>query len=154
MSLHHLHSPDSVLREAHAALADGGVMAIVEFDDTLSFLAEGTAAARDEEEARRALRAMQSHAVPQLGSKWAQRFAAAGFTVEGEHEIAIDVRALMPAGAGRYAALWLRRLASAAVATEASGPRRLVDEGADLPTHLLHIRGTRTLILARRRGLR
>jgi SAM-dependent methyltransferase len=158
MSMHHFAEPARVLAEAFAATRTGGVLAVAEFSDELRFLPDDLGIGRPGLEARchGLLRHEHAHGLPHLGSHWAPMLEAAGFTVVGEHELAIDDPGRSPA-ARRYALLWLQRLRSGfadrladddldalARLTEGHGPESVLTRDD------LHIRGTRTVTVARR----
>jgi hypothetical protein len=99
----------------------------------------------------------QAHTLPELGSNWARRLEATGFALLGDRSVEIDQLPPHPEGTVRYAQLWLDRLRSGladrlspedaetlAALTDAEGPES-VRERDDL-----RLRGSRTLILARR----
>jgi ubiquinone/menaquinone biosynthesis C-methylase UbiE len=157
-SLHHLADPDRLLPQVLASTRPGGVFAVIELTDPLRFLPDDLGLGRPglEQRCLDVLRDEQAAALPHLGSDWPGRMAAAGFTLLGQHELAIDVTPQGPA-ALRYAQLWLQRLRSGVA-------DRLAPDDADILSRLLdpsapetltnrgdlHIRGTRTLTLAAR----
>jgi ubiquinone/menaquinone biosynthesis C-methylase UbiE len=158
MSMHHFAEPDRVLAEVFAATRDAGVVAVAEFSDELRFLPDDLGIGRPGLEARchELLRHEHEHGLPHLGSHWAPMLEAAGFAVVGEHELAIDDPGRSPA-ARRYALLWLQRLRSGfadrladddldtlARLTDGDGPESVLSHDD------LHIRGTRTVTIARR----
>jgi ubiquinone/menaquinone biosynthesis C-methylase UbiE len=158
MSMHHFAEPDRVLAEVFAASRAGAVVAVAEFSDELRFLPDDVGIGRPGLEARchELLRHEHAHGLPHLGSHWAPMLEAAGFTVVGEHELAIDDPGRSPA-ARRYALLWLQRL-------RAGFADRLADDDLETVARLtdgdgqesvlrrddLHIRGTRTVTVGRR----
>ncbi|HEX3336684.1 MAG TPA: class I SAM-dependent methyltransferase [Jatrophihabitans sp.] len=159
MSLHHLADPDRVLRDVFAATRAGGLAAVAELSEPLSFLPHDVGVGRPGLEARclDALNQAQAHALPELGSAWSPRLEAAGFTVVSEQALTIELKPRRSPGAVRYAQLWLRRLRSGlthqladddleALSTlvDGDGPESLVQRDD------LHIRGTRIVTLARR----
>ena len=158
MSMHHFAEPARVLAEVFAATRAGGVVAVAEFSDELRFLPDDVGIGRPGVEARchELLRHEHAHGLPNLGSHWAPTLAAAGFAVVGEHDLAIDDPGRSPA-ARRYALLWLQRL-------RAGFADRLAEDDLDVLARLtagdgpdsvltrddLHIRGVRTVTVARR----
>lgn len=158
MSLHHLADPGRVLAELFAAMRSGGVVAVAEFSDELRFLPDDLGLGRPGLEARchELLRHEHTHGLPFLGSHWAPMLAAAGFTAVVENELTIDDPGRSPA-ARRYALLWLRRLRSGFADRLADDDldtlaRLTADAGAEsvLTRDDLHIRGTRTVTVARK----
>lgn len=154
LSLHHLADPDRVLRDLHAATRPGGLVAVAEFDGRPRFLPDSVGPGF-EQRLLELLHEQDAHRLPELGSDWAARLVAAGFTLLDERAFVIDL-APAPPSTGRYADLWLRRLGEylgdqlgpADTATLAG----LLDDGAGslLRRGDLHVRGTRTVTLARR----
>jgi len=160
MSLHHLADPGQALADVRAATRPGGLIAVAEFAEPLRFLPAdpGSGLAGFEERVIARLSHAHAQAMPALGSDWAPRLADAGWEVTGEHAFAIDLAA--PAGlrAAEYARGWFARLshgltdqlepgdeATLAALLAADGPGSLSRHAAGL-----HIRGTRTVTLARR----
>jgi SAM-dependent methyltransferase len=157
MSLHHLADPDRVLGEVFAATRPGGLVAIAELIEPLRFLPEDVGFGRPGLETRclDALRIEHAHSVPELGSEWSPRLAAAGFTELSERTISIEMDAPHPPGTARYAELWLGRmraglehqlapddLETLAILTDGDRPES-VQQRDDL-----QVRGIRTLTLA------
>jgi SAM-dependent methyltransferase len=91
MALHHLGDPDRTLRELTGAVVPGGLLVAVEFDAPVRVLAED-AEGGVEDRAHAALTEVHHREVPELGTAWAERFAAAGFVVETDEAVTIDVR--------------------------------------------------------------
>jgi SAM-dependent methyltransferase len=159
MSLHHLADPDRVLRDVFTATRPGGLIAVAEMSEPLRFLPDDVGFGRPGLEGRclDILGKEHAHSVPELGSDWSPRLAAAGFTLLSERTLTVAVNPPYPPGAIRYAELWLRRLRSAAadqldrddletlaVLLGGDGAESLQQRGN------LHIRGCRTVTLARR----
>ena len=95
--------------------------------------------------------------MPTLGSQWAPRLTDAGWTVIAEQEFRIDQDPPTHPSAARYARAWFARLsqgladrlepddrATLAELLDASSPRSVLHRAT------LHIRGIRTITLARR----
>lgn len=157
MALHHLGDPDRTLREVFDATVPGGVIVAVEFDAPVRVLTPGALDGLVDR-AHAAMAAVHRERVPEIGSAWAARFAAAGFTVDTDETVTIDVRAPLTDAAVRYAQLWLGRMAAgvdgrldpADVATLArlgtlDGITAAVGRGD------VHLHGARTVTVGRRR---
>jgi SAM-dependent methyltransferase len=159
MSLHHLADPGRVLGDALAATRPGGLIAVAEFAEPLRFLPDdlGFGQAGFEERLVDRLGHVHAEALPTLGSAWAPRLADAGWDVTGERQFPIDLDPPTHPRALEYARAWFTRLsdgltdqlepddqATLMALLDTGGPGRL-SHRADL-----HIRGTRTITLARR----
>jgi SAM-dependent methyltransferase len=149
MSLHHLGDPDGTLREVYDAVSPGGLLVAVEFDEPVRVLAPG-AHGGVEDRAMAVLRGVHERDVPEIGSHWASRFAAAGFDVVGEENVTIDVAPPVSADALRYAQLWLGRMAAGADRLDPDDAATLRALAADLDPATVHLHGVRTVTLARR----
>src|SRR5262249_19840011 len=112
MSLHHMADPAAVLRDALAATADGGRIAVAEVPEPLRFLPRdlGTGAARFEDRGTAGLNQAHTELMPTLGSAWAPRLTEAGWTVTAEREFRIDLDHPDHPKAGVYARGWFTRL--------------------------------------------
>ncbi len=155
-SLHHMADPGRVLADVFAALRPGGLLTVDELGSFPRFLATEPGA---ELEARghAAMAGALTGELPHLGSDWAPRLREAGFTLLGEREFAIDLAPPLPAAAGRYAQVSLRRLRSALddkmSADDLAALDALID--SDGPDGVLHrtdltVRTARTAYLAER----
>lgn len=111
-SLHHLADPDRVFAEVLAALNPGGRLAVAEMDSFPRFLPDDLGLGRPGLEARclAALAESMAQDLPYMGDDWGARLAKAGFAVDAERHFAAELTAPLPAGAGRFAQLWLGRL--------------------------------------------
>jgi SAM-dependent methyltransferase len=158
MSLHHLADPDTVLGRVHAATRPGGIMAVVEFDAPPRYLPDDLGLGRPglEQRCLDALAHVHEADLPELGSDWPTRLTRAGFQVTETQDVAIDVRPTDEDGY-RFAELWLGRLLAGA------GEHLDAEDRQTLATLLdgtspqsvrrrddLHIRGVRTVTIARR----
>jgi SAM-dependent methyltransferase len=159
MSLHHMADPGQVLRDALAATRAGGLISVAEFPEPLRFLPSGPGSGWPgfEDRLNETLGRAHAEAMPTLGSAWAPRLADAGWDVLDERRFPIDLDPPAHPRAVEYARAWFTRLAEgftgelepgdqatlAALLGE-GGPGALSDR-ADL-----HIRGIRTVTLARR----
>ena len=156
MSLHHLADPGQALADVLAATRPGGLIAVAEFAEPLRFLPASLSGFED----RLLARLGRSHAetMPTLGSDWAPRLAAAGWEVAGERAFGVDLDPPAHPSAGAYARAWFTRLSSPADELEPGDQATLAallaagGDGSLSHRADLHIRGTRTVTLARRPG--
>ncbi|WP_018658094.1 class I SAM-dependent methyltransferase [Actinomadura flavalba] len=111
-SLHHMADPDATLRRVHDLLPPGGLFALVELDGFPRFLPPDAPADRPGLEDRAHAASERHHAehVPHRGADWGPRLAAAGFTVEAERTVTVNIEKAASASVGRYALSSLRRL--------------------------------------------
>jgi SAM-dependent methyltransferase len=157
MSLHHMADPDRTLRDVLAATRPGGLIAVAEFSEPLRFLPDDLAVGRPgfESRALAALSRAHSEELPTLGSDWASRLAATGWEVTDHHEFSIEKDPPRHPDAVRYARAWFARL-SQGLAEQLEPDDRttlaalLEQDGALLRRTGLHVRGVRTVTLARR----
>ncbi|MFK0018621.1 class I SAM-dependent methyltransferase [Streptomyces sp. NPDC090798] len=158
-SLHHMPDPDRALRRIHDLLAPGGLFAVVELAGFPRFLPEGAPedAPGLEERCHAALGHHHAEQVPHRGADWGTKLTKAGFTVEGERTITVDLGPPRTDAAGRYALSGLRRMrgsvASALTAEDLTALDRLLD--TDSPHSIvrridLGVRTERTVWAARR----
>jgi SAM-dependent methyltransferase len=163
MSLHHLADPGAALRDVLAATTPGGLIAVAEFPEPLRFLPDvlgtgdlGTGLAGFEDRVVAALGAAHAEQMPTLGSAWAPRLADAGWNVIAERDFPIDLDPPSHPRAPEYARAWFRRLSQGFGDQLEPDDRKtlaaLLDDGPHSLLHDtgLHIRGTRTVTLARR----
>ncbi len=159
MSLHHMADPGRVLRQVLAATGPGGLIAVAEFAEPLRFLPEDLGFGRPGLENRAAETLGRSHAetMPSLGSAWAPRLAEAGWTVVAERDFPIDLNPPSHPLATRYARAWFGRLSQGLEdqleASDRDALADLLDEHGSrslLRRTDLHIRGVRSITLARR----
>lgn len=158
-SLHHLADPDRVLAALLAATAPGGVLAVAEFDEQLRFLPDdlGFGSAGLEVRCLDLLAEEHAHSLPEIGSDWAARLAAAGFEGVTERRFAIQVNPPLPPAGVEYAQRWLERLRDGLSDRLADDDRHALDTLLDSvgPHSLrrrddLRISGSRVVILGRR----
>jgi SAM-dependent methyltransferase len=159
MSLHHMADPGRVLADALAATRAGGLIAVAEFSAPLRFLRSDPGPGRPgfEERLAETLGRAHAQAMPTLGSAWAPRLADAGWDVTDERQFPIDLDPPAHPRAAEYARAWFTRLAQGftgelAPDDQAAFAALLAEDG---PGALaagagLHIRGVRTVTLARR----
>ncbi|MCZ4511491.1 methyltransferase domain-containing protein [Streptomyces sp. ActVer] len=158
-SMHHMTDPDRTLRQVHDLLAPGGLFAVVELAGFPRFLpADAPEEAPGlEERCHLALDHHHAEQVPHRGADWGTKLTEAGFTVEGERTITVDIGPPHTDAVGRYALSSLRRLrgsaASALTAEDLTALDRLLDTAS--PHSVLHrtdlsVRTERTVWAARR----
>ncbi|MER5727544.1 class I SAM-dependent methyltransferase [Streptomyces sp. NPDC002138] len=158
-SLHHMAHPDRTLSAVHGLLAPGGLFAVVELAGFPRFLPADAPAERPglEDRCHAALAHHHAERVPHRGADWGPRLTAAGFTVEGERTVTVDVGAARGEAVGRYALSGLGRLreraAPALTAEDLGALDRLLDTdgpGSILLRPDLAVRTERTVWAARR----
>ncbi|MFI6092904.1 class I SAM-dependent methyltransferase [Streptomyces sp. NPDC051218] len=115
-SLHHMADPDRALRKVYELLAPGGLFAVVELAGFPRFLPADAPADRPglEERCHAALAHHAAEHVSHRGADWGPKLAAAGFTVEGERVITVNVDGSRDSAVGRYALSSLQRLRAGA----------------------------------------
>jgi SAM-dependent methyltransferase len=158
-SLHHMADPARVLRDALNATRPGGLIAVSEFSRQLLFLPDDLGFGRPGFEDRiiDVLGHAHTEDMPTLGSEWAPRLTEAGWTVVAEREFLVDQDPPTHPSATRYARAWFARLsegladrlepddqATLAALLDERNPRSLAHRND------LHIRGGRTITIARR----
>ncbi|WP_405821120.1 class I SAM-dependent methyltransferase [Streptomyces sp. NBC_00838] len=111
-SMHHMADPDRTLRQVHETLAPGGLFAVVELAGFPRFLPADAPAERPglEERCHAALDRHHAEHMPHRGADWGPKLTAAGFTVEGERTVTVDIGPPHTEAVGRYALGSLRRL--------------------------------------------
>ncbi|GAA1933697.1 methyltransferase domain-containing protein [Streptomyces sodiiphilus] len=111
-SMHHMADPARVLRAVHDALAPGGLLALVELAGFPRFLPVSAPEDRPGLEERCHAVADRLHAehLPHRGADWGPMLAAAGFTVEGERAVEVNIEGTRSEAVGRYALEGLRRI--------------------------------------------
>ncbi|MER7403709.1 methyltransferase domain-containing protein [Streptomyces sp. NPDC000070] len=158
-SMHHLARPDRALADVHELLAPGGLFAVVELDGFPRFLPAHAPEGRPglEERAHAATDSYHAEHVPHRGADWGPMLTAAGFTVEDERTITVNIEGNRSQAIGRYAHGSLQRIRGAAA--PALSPEDLValDEllDVDSPHSILRrsdlaVRTERTVWAARR----
>jgi SAM-dependent methyltransferase len=158
-SMHHMADPDRALTRVHELLAPGGLFAVVELAGFPRFLPTHAPEKRPglEERAHAATDSFHAEHVPHRGADWGPMLTAAGFTVEAERTITVNIEGARSEAIGRYAHGSLQRIRG--VAAPALDPEDLaaLDELLDInsPNSLLRredlaVRTERTVWAARR----
>ncbi|MFJ1910405.1 class I SAM-dependent methyltransferase [Streptomyces sp. NPDC088147] len=158
-SMHHMAHPDRALTSVHDLLAPGGLFAVVELAGFPRFLPADAPEDRPglEERAHAATDSFHAEHVPHRGADWGPMLTAAGFTVEDERTITVNIEGERGEAIGRYAYRSLQRIRG--VAAPALSPEdlaaldRLLD--TDGPNSILRrddlaVRTERTVWAARR----
>ncbi|MGC2999288.1 class I SAM-dependent methyltransferase [Streptomyces sp. G35A] len=158
-SMHHMARPDRALRNVHDTLAPGGLFAVVELAGHPRFLPESAPQDRPglEERVHTAADHLQATHMPHRGADWGPKLTAAGFRVEGEHTVAVNIDGSSSEAIGRYALGILQRIRNAAATELSPGDLtaldRLLDTGnphSILRRDDLVVRTERTVWAARR----
>ncbi|GIJ11040.1 class I SAM-dependent methyltransferase [Micromonospora andamanensis] len=158
-SMHHLAQPEQVLRAVHELLPEGGMFAVVELAGFPRFLPENAPDDRPglEERCHAAGDRVHAEHLPHRGADWGPMLTAAGFTVEGERQVDINIDGAGDQAVGAYAHASLQRIrhkvADALAAEDLAALDRLIDTGS--PHSILHrsdltVRTRRTVWAARR----
>ena len=153
-SLHHVADPDRVLRDIHAALNPGGLLAVIEMDALPRFLPDDIGLGRPGLETR------CHEAAAQAGwnshPNWRPHLERAGFEIAAQRGFTIEASPAPPS-TGRYAHGYLRRIRSALDGRLATDDLSTLDYllADDNPDALLRrrdltVRGRRTAWAARR----
>ncbi len=159
MSLHHFTDPTRVLRDVLAATRPAGLIAVAELTEPLRFLPDDLGFGPPGFESRTvaALGAEDAATMPTLGSAWAPRLAKAGWASVDERAFVIDLDPPQHPEAAQYARAWFARLSEGFADHLEPDDRATLaalldehDERCPLDRTTLHIRGTRTVTLARR----
>ncbi|MEV6771852.1 methyltransferase domain-containing protein [Nocardia sp. NPDC051030] len=113
-SMHHMAHPDRALRAVYDALVPGGLFAVVELAGHPRFLPENAPEDRPglEERVHAAADRRQAEHMPHRGADWGPMLTAAGFTIEGERTIAVNLDGTRSEAIGRYATGVLQRIRS------------------------------------------
>ncbi|WP_334665636.1 class I SAM-dependent methyltransferase [Streptomyces cyaneofuscatus] len=163
-SMHHMADPDRALKAVHDLLVPGGLFAVVELSGFPRFL-PGTAPEDRpglEERCHEASDRFHAEHVPHRGADWGPKLTGAGFTVEDERSITVDIGTTdgsRSEAVGAYALGSLRRLrhsvAGTLVLEDLAALDRLLDTegpGSLLRRDDLAVRTERTVWAARRTG--
>ncbi|WP_433790438.1 class I SAM-dependent methyltransferase [Actinoplanes sp. CA-252034] len=113
-SMHHMADPDRVLRDIHATLRPGGLLAMIEMEQMPRFLPDDLGFGRPGMEARCHVLLDEARAehLPHIGSDWPSRLIAAGFTIRESRDVTVGLRSPLPETAIRYAYATLGRIRS------------------------------------------
>jgi SAM-dependent methyltransferase len=158
-SMHHMADPDRALRRVHDLLSPGGLFAVVELAGFPRFLpADAPADAPGlEERCHAVIDHHHAEQLPHRGADWGTKLTQAGFTVEGEHTVAVDIGPPPTDAVSRYALSSLRRmrdsLTSALTTEDLTALDRLLDTDGShsiLRRTDLGVRTERTVWAARR----
>ncbi|MFD8058905.1 class I SAM-dependent methyltransferase [Streptomyces cyaneofuscatus] len=161
-SMHHMADPDRALKAVHDLLAPGGLFAVVELSGFPRFLPAGAPEDRPglEERCHEASDHFHAEHVPHRGADWGPKLTGAGFTVEDERSITVDIGTTdgsRSEAVGAYALGSLRRLRHSVAGTLApedlAALDRLLDTegpGSLLRRDDLTVRTERTVWAARR----
>ncbi|WP_369217284.1 class I SAM-dependent methyltransferase [Streptomyces flavofungini] len=126
-SMHHMAQPEQALRAVHDALAPGGLFAVVELAGFPRFLPENAPEERPglEERCHAATDRVTAEHMPHRGADWGPMLSAAGFTVEGERTVTVNIENSRSEAIGRYALSGLRRIRGASAVAETLPPEDL-----------------------------
>jgi SAM-dependent methyltransferase len=104
-SLHHFADPARILASVFGALRPGGLLTVLEMGSFPRFLPVDLGIGRPGLEDRCHAALAEAHAaeVPNLGSDWGPILQQAGFTIEAQRTLTVDLSAPLSASAGRYA---------------------------------------------------
>ncbi|MFF2846037.1 class I SAM-dependent methyltransferase [Streptomyces sp. NPDC058001] len=158
-SMHHMADPDRTLRKVHDLLSPGGLFAVVELAGFPRFLPDDAPSERPGLEERCHTALAQHHAdhVPHRGADWGPKLAAAGFTIEGERTIRVNIDGSHSEAVGLYALTSLKRLRGGAAHTLTTEDLTVLDQLLDTDSPLsilrrndLTVRTERTVWAARR----
>jgi SAM-dependent methyltransferase len=162
-SLHHFADPARILAEVFGALRPGGLLTVLEMGSFPRFLPVDLGIGRPglEDRCHAALAEARAAEMPNLGSDWGPFLLQAGFAIEAERALTVDLSPPLPASAGRYAQISLRhirsRLDGRLSADDLSALDAIIDgagPGAVLRRDDLTVRAERTAWLARRPAVR
>lgn len=163
-SMHHMADPGRALRQVHGLLAPGGLFAVVELSDFPRFLPAGAPEDRPglEERCHEVSDRFHVEHVPHRGADWGPKLTAAGFTVEDERVITVNIDNTDRSRSeeiGAYALGSLQRLrhsvAEALTPEDLAALDRLLDTegpGSVLRRDDLVVRTERSVWAARRTG--
>ncbi|SEU36449.1 class I SAM-dependent methyltransferase [Nonomuraea wenchangensis] len=158
-SMHHMTHPDRALRAVHDALAPGGLFAVVELAGHPRFLPDNAPEDRPglEERVHAAADLLQAEHMPHRGADWGPMLTAAGFTVEDQRTVAVNIEDSQSEAISRYALGVLQRIRGVVADRLASDDLTALDQLLDTSSphgiphrHDLTVRTERTVWAARR----
>ncbi|MFB6981253.1 class I SAM-dependent methyltransferase [Streptomyces scopuliridis] len=158
-SMHHMAHPGRALRNVHDMLAPGGLFAVVELAGFPRFLPESAPENRPglEERCHAATDRFHAEHVPHRGADWGPMLTTAGFTIEGERTIAVNIEGSRSEAIGRYALGSMQRIRGAAAEVLSAEDLAALDQllDTDSPHSILRredltVRTERTVWAARR----
>lgn len=159
-SMHHMADPDSALRHVHDTLGTGGLFAVVELAGFPRFLPENAPEERPglEDRCHAATDRLHAEHVPHRGADWGPMLTAAGFALEGERTVRVNIQDFPAEALGRYALGTLQRIRGAAAGSLAPEDLAALDRLLDVdgPHSILRrtdlvVRTERTVWAARRK---
>ncbi|MUL82338.1 MULTISPECIES: trans-aconitate 2-methyltransferase [unclassified Mycolicibacterium] len=117
-ALHHMADPDDTLRRVRDILAPGGLFAVVELAGFPRFLPDDAPTGQPglEKRCHTAIDRRLAGQLPDRGTDWGPRLTAAGFTIEGERTITVNIEHSHCEAVGRYALHSLRSMRRTAAA--------------------------------------
>jgi SAM-dependent methyltransferase len=158
-SLHHMADPDRILRQVRDTLGPGGLFTVVELAGFPRFLPDDAPEFRPGLEKRchaASERRLAEH-MPHRGADWGAKLTGAGFTLEGERTLTVDVAHSRSGAVGRYALSGLRRMREAVADALTTEDLAALDELLDTSSRRsilrrddLALRTERTVWAARR----
>lgn len=118
-SMHHMADPDQALRTVRELLATGGLFAVVELAGFPRFLPEDAPEGRPglEERCHTASESHHAEHVPHRGADWGAKLTAAGFALDGDRVIDVNIEGSRSGAVGVYALNSLQRLRRSIVDT-------------------------------------
>ncbi|MFI8006925.1 class I SAM-dependent methyltransferase [Streptomyces sp. NPDC086010] len=133
-SMHHMSEPGRTLRSVHGLLAPGGLFAVVELAGFPRFLPENAPEEQPGLEERCHAASERHHAehVSHRGADWGPMLTAAGFAIEGERTITVNIEGSQDPAIGRYALGSLQRLRHSAVDSLSPGDLAALDRLLDV----------------------
>ncbi|MFF2729804.1 class I SAM-dependent methyltransferase [Streptomyces sp. NPDC058008] len=135
-SMHHMADPGRTLRAVHDVVAPGGLFAVVELSGFPRFLPADAPAERPglEERCHAATDRFHAAHVPHRGADWGPMLTAAGFTLDGERTVVVNIDGSRSEAVPRYALNTLRRIRGAAAESlppeDLAALDRLLDPGS------------------------
>ncbi|MEV6300276.1 methyltransferase domain-containing protein [Actinoplanes sp. NPDC051861] len=107
-AMHHMAEPGRVLRDIHATLSPAGLFVMLEMEHMPRFLPDSFGAGAEVRCHTLSEQARNEH-LPHMGAPWPTLLKAAGFTVQEERTLDVEIAAPLPPLALRYARAILQR---------------------------------------------